>query len=77
MGVESEIIHLPARNEVTHAYSSHEKARRLLGQQKLHSLDEGLDCMAAWVQKHGARSSQEFENIEVNKNFPKAWLIQK
>jgi hypothetical protein len=29
--------------------------------------------MAAWVQRHGARVSQQFENIEVMKNFPKAW----
>jgi hypothetical protein len=30
--------------------------------------------MAAWVKEHGARKSQKFENIEVTKNFPVAWL---
>jgi UDP-glucose 4-epimerase len=76
MGVEPKLIHLPARNEVVHAYSSHEKVQRLLGERKLHSLEDGLACMAEWVRHHGARSSQEFENIEVSKNFPKAWLVQ-
>jgi hypothetical protein len=33
--------------------------------------------MASWVKSHGARSSREFENIEVMKNFPLAWLAQK
>jgi UDP-glucose 4-epimerase len=74
MGVEPNLVHLPARNEVVHAYSSHEKVQRLLGERKLHSLEDGLACMAEWVRQHGARSSQKFENIEVSKNFPKAWL---
>ena len=30
--------------------------------------------MAAWVKQHGARKSKKFENIEVTKNFPVAWL---
>jgi UDP-glucose 4-epimerase len=37
------------------------------------TLDEGLARMAAWVKRHGARASQEFDGIEVDKNFPKAW----
>lgn len=73
MGVASKINHLPARDEVTHAYSSHEKVLRVFGQRKLYSLEEGLTRMAAWVKQHGARSSQKFENIEVEKNFPQAW----
>jgi len=38
------------------------------------ALDAGLERMAAWVKQHGARSSREFEGVEVMKNFPKAWL---
>jgi hypothetical protein len=30
--------------------------------------------MAAWVRQHGARTSQHFGRIEVQKNFPVAWL---
>lgn len=74
MGVEAQVVHLPARNEVTHAYSSHEKVRRVFGERPLHSLEEGLARMAEWVKAHGARKSQEFDDIEVTKNFPKAWL---
>ena len=74
MGVEPDIRHVPARNEVVHAYSSHDKVLHVFEERPLYSLDEGLARMAAWVQQHGARSSSEFENIEVTKNFPKAWL---
>jgi UDP-glucose 4-epimerase len=74
MGSEPNIVHKPARNEVQHAYSSHDKVKRVFGQRDLHSLDEGLDRMAQWVKQHGARKSSKFENIEVEKNFPRAWL---
>ena len=74
MGVQPDIIYLPPRNEVSNAYSSHEKVRRIFGDRQRYSLEEGLDRMAAWVKQHGARRSQEFEGIEVAKNFPQAWL---
>lgn len=75
MGGEPNVAHLPARNEVVNAYSSHDKIRRIFGDRDLVSLDEGLSRMAAWVKQHGVRSSSKFENIEVTKNFPKAWLV--
>jgi UDP-glucose 4-epimerase len=74
MGVEPSLVHLPARNEVVHAYSSHDKVRCVFGERKLRSLEEGLCRMAQWVKKHGSRTSQEFKDIEVTKNFPQAWL---
>jgi len=74
MGVEPQIKHLPARNEVLNAYSTHAKVERVFGSRKLHTLEEGLACMADWVKAHGARQSEKFKNIEVNKNFPLAWL---
>ncbi len=74
MGVEVNLNHLPARNEVMHAYSSHDKLRRVFGERRPCSLDQGLERMAIWVRQHGARTSQKFSDIEVNKNFPKAWL---
>lgn len=76
MGVEPVINHLPARNEVLHAYSSHEKVSAVFGERKLYSLGEGLARMAVWVKDRGSRESKKFENIEVTKNFPKAWLLQ-
>lgn len=75
MGVAPDLVHVPARNEVAHAYSSHEKVERIFGKRRVHSLDEGLQCMAAWVKQHGARQSCDFEGIEVMKNFPQAWLL--
>jgi UDP-glucose 4-epimerase len=76
MQVEANILHLPARNEVFTAYSSHDKVRQVFGDHKLFSLDEGLERMALWVRQHGARASQEFKNIEITKNLPKAWVIK-
>ena len=75
MGVKPDIVHLPPRNEVLMAYSSHEKVRRVFGERKLHNLDNGLARMAEWVKQHGARKSQEFKKIEVTRNFPKAWIL--
>jgi UDP-glucose 4-epimerase len=74
MGVPPQIAYVPARNEVFTAYSSHEKLRRVFGQRPTTSIEVGLGRMAAWVQRHGARASKEFEGIEVLKNFPRAWL---
>jgi UDP-glucose 4-epimerase len=74
MGVEPNIVHVPARNEVWYAYSSHEKVQRTFGRRRLHCLEEGLSRMAEWVKQHGARASTKFGNIEVARNFPKAWL---
>lgn len=74
MGVTPQVVHLPARHEVQLAYSSHAQVRRVFGERELHSLEQGLRCMASWVQAHGARTSRKFENIELTKNFPQAWL---
>ena len=75
MGVEPRVKHLPARNEVQHAYSSHEKVQQVFGRRDLASLDEGLMRMARWVRQHGARTSPTFGNIEVRKNLPSVWDV--
>jgi UDP-glucose 4-epimerase len=74
MAVEPRIVHLPPRNEVQDAYSSHDRVMRVFDWAQRFSLDEGLTRMAAWVRRHGARVSQDFERIEVMRNFPVAWL---
>ncbi len=74
MGVKPDIRHLDARNEVVHAFSSHEKAQRHFGDLIRNvTLDEGLARMAAWVRRVGARSGQPFEQVEVKKNMPPSW----
>jgi hypothetical protein len=74
MGVKPNIVHLPKRNEVPHAYSAHDKVRRIFGERKVTSLDEGLRAMAAWVKERGPRTTQAFESIEVLRDMPPAWL---
>ena len=74
MEVDPNITFVPARNEVAHAYSSHEKIQGIFGEREMHSLEDGLARMAHWVHQHGARESSEFENIEIMKNLPEAWL---
>ena len=73
MGVPPDIVHLPPRNEVVNAYSSHEKVGRIFGSRPPRGLEDGLARMADWVRRHGARQSRAFEHIEVRKNFPQAW----
>ena len=67
------IKHLEQRNEVQEAYSDHEKARTVLGAAPRVSLEAGLKKMAEWARKHGARKSQEFQNIEVSVKLPLSW----
>jgi UDP-glucose 4-epimerase len=74
MNVEPAIVHLPPRYEVFHAHATHEKVRRVFGRRQQTTLEEGLRAMAAWVRARGARSSAPFQDIEVPKNFPTAWL---
>ena len=74
MNVRPDILHVQPRNEVQDAYSAHDKVRGVFGSRRLHGLEEGLEIMAAWVRKYGARASKDFGHIEVTKNLPKAWL---
>ncbi len=70
------VNYLPARNEVQHAYASHEKARQIFGNGAAIPLDQGIKAMAQWAQKVGARQSAPFKNIEVRKNLPPSWNVE-
>jgi len=70
------IRYLPARNEVSHAYSTHEKARLIFDINGSVALEDGIGRMAAWAKKVGARKSKYFEKIEVARNLPANWLIE-
>jgi UDP-glucose 4-epimerase len=74
MGVKPDVTHFPARNEVMHAYSDHSKTKKFFNYQARTSLEEGINKMAEWAKKAGARESKEFGEIEIWKNLPKAWL---
>jgi UDP-glucose 4-epimerase len=72
--VEPRLEHLPARNEVVHAFSDHSKVRRDFDPPEPLELREGIDRMAAWVREHGAREPVEFSGqIEVERNLPTSW----
>lgn len=73
LGVAPEITHLPARNEVQHAYPDHSKARRVFGNAAIVPLEAGIARMADWAQRVGARASKNFGAIEIEKNMPPAW----
>ena len=53
MSVQPEIEYLQERNEVKHAYASHDKAARLFEISSSVSLDEGLAGMADWSRQTG------------------------
>jgi UDP-glucose 4-epimerase len=76
MGAPLNLTHLPARNEVVHAYSSHDKVAAVFAARSQYSLPDGLARMTAWVRDHGARSTPLFQNIEVPRNMPPSWLKQ-
>lgn len=74
MGTDQRIEYLPARNEVMHAFSSHERVERIFGNKATVSLEEGVSRMAEWAKRVGPRKSKPFENIEIPKNMPSSWL---
>jgi UDP-glucose 4-epimerase len=75
MGIDGEIKHLSARNEVKHAYADHSKAKEVFGieNEQFVSLKDGLREMADWAKGQGARQSSKFDNIEIEKDLPSVW----
>jgi len=73
MGVEENIVYLPARHEVVHVHASHEKLQEAFDSAIPITLKEGLSRTARWVKRFGAKESKKFDGVEVTKNFPKAW----
>lgn len=73
LGTNTGLIHLDAREEVVHAFADHSQAKRILGYEPRTDLDEGLKIMADWVKATGPRQSQEFGQIEIQKNLPPTW----
>ena len=73
-GVSEQIDALEARNEVVHAYSSHDKVHHFFGHMiKNISLKEGIDRMVEDAKAKGPRQGDKFKNIEIEKNMPPAW----
>jgi UDP-glucose 4-epimerase len=71
--VEPLVEHLPPRQEVVHAFASHQKVRRVFDPPSPVGLSEGIRSMAAWVKQRGAVEPIEFADIEVAINLPPSW----
>lgn len=72
-GIALDVVHLDAREEVVHAYSSHERLREVFGARPSTSLEVGVARMAAWARAHGPMEPVRFEGIELRKNLPPSW----
>lgn len=73
--VSPEARHMPERNEVVHAFSNHEKVRKVFNPAPTVSLQEGIARMAKWVEAQGPAVPVEFKNIEILKNLPQGWRV--
>ena len=76
MGVKPNIKHLPARNEVLHAFSTNQKMERVFGRHKFVPLEEGIARSVAWGRKMGPRRTSIFAGVEVTKNMPPSWRAE-
>lgn len=73
-GVELQLEHLPARNEVVHAFSDHSKLRNTFNPPDPINLYDGIRRTADWVKEHGSREPVRFKGeIEVERNLPPSW----
>ena len=72
---EQPLRHLPARNEVLHAWSDHSKAKKVFGisNNGFMNLEDGISRMATWAIKAGPRRTPKFTNIEVTEKLPAVW----
>lgn len=69
----ADIEFLPERHEVVNAYSTHEKARSLLGYVDQTQLRDGLVIMWEWAQKQPKRVRKEWETYELDKGMYGFW----
>lgn len=75
MGGKPAIEYLQARQEVKHAFCSHEKIGKYFGLNHSVSLENGLRRMAVWAKATGVRKSKPFRHIEVDIHMPPSWRI--
>ena len=73
MGKNPDVRYLEPRNEVVHAYSSHKKAETVFNINHKTDLQSGLKKMAEWVKIHGAKTTKNFDEIEIEEGLPPFW----
>lgn len=72
-GKKGELQHLPARQEVLHAYSDHSKVHQTFGLGQQTSFEVGLERMWRWAESLGPQEQTRFSGIEVERNLPPSW----
>jgi UDP-glucose 4-epimerase len=73
MQMKAEIVYLPPRNEVLHAYCSHKKVNKIFNLNRATPLVVGLAKMASWAKKAGIKKSKKFKDIELTVKLPAIW----
>ena len=63
--VEPLIAELSPRNETIHAFSNHDKVRKVFQHYNTVPLRTGIGRMSEWIKSNGKATPIEFENIEV------------
>jgi len=69
-----EAVHVEARKEVKHAYSTIDKSERILGFKDTISLQDGLARMAKWAKSVGPMQPIVWEGYELEENLPEFWV---
>jgi UDP-glucose 4-epimerase len=77
LGFPCDVKHLPAREEVVHAYADHSKVHEVFGASEPIDLRTGIERMARWVRERGPQSPVEFSEIEIEKNLPPSWRVRR
>ena len=69
-----DIRRLAERQEVKHAWASHERLRAVFpAPSRRWTLREGLENMAAWARGRALPPPRRFENIEIHRGLPEGW----
>lgn len=73
MEMNEAIKYLEQRNEVKHAYASHEKIKKYLSHIESTKLEQGLKKMAEWAKKTSHQPTIKMKHLEITKNLPSFW----
>jgi UDP-glucose 4-epimerase len=75
-GVPDVVEHLPARNEVVHAFSDHSRIREVFAPPPPVDLATGIRRMAEWVKSRGPAEPVIFSDIEIRDKLPASWDVR-
>lgn len=72
LGSDSEIIHLPERNEVKHAHSAHYELKQAIAWDPT-PIDTGLERTAEWARTVEIKEPRRY-SYEMTEGLPEVWL---